>query len=172
MSDATEITAFIEAQYAADEAAALTASGGTVIGGIGHWTPSPGGDEWEAYESAAGDEELLVALRPGLPRPPDVMGGMWGAVVSRNADGDGWSPMPAFEHMARWDPARVLAEIEAKRAILREHASSEGDNPVCGRCAFHRAAARCRPVPFPCLTVRLLAAPYAGRPGWHGAWAL
>ena len=116
------LAAFLAARLGEDEAAAKAASGGTVVGEIGNWRPSPAGDEWEAHCSADGDEELLVALRPGLPRPPDVMGGYWGAVVSYEpdfADRHASSPMPQFRHIALHDPSRVLREVEAKRRLLR-----------------------------------------------------
>ncbi len=63
------------------------------------------------------------------------------------------------QHIARWDPARVLAEVDAKRRILDEAAAyspelEHGDN---GEWAFNRV-------------VRLLALPYAGRPGYRDEW--
>ncbi|MFF8618955.1 DUF6221 family protein [Streptomyces sp. NPDC015350] len=114
------IADFNDARLDEDEMVARAASGATVIGEPGTWRPSPMGDEWEAHISEHGDEELLVALRPGLPRPPEVMGGRWGAVVAATsdpADPDADSPMPAFVHAARHDPARVLAEVRAKRLL-------------------------------------------------------
>lgn len=68
------------------------------------------------------------------------------------------------EHIARWDPARVLAEIEAKRRILDEHDPTPTTKTCCPTCydAYGQ-----EPVPAPCPTVRLLALPYAGRDGWH-----
>jgi hypothetical protein len=52
------------------------------------------------------------------------------------------------EHIARWDPARVLAEVEAKRAILRhEDVHGEGD-----------------------YVLQALAQPYAGHPDFDPAW--
>ena len=76
------------------------------------------------------------------------------------------------DHARRWDPARVLAEIEAKRRILDLHPPREiGRWQVC---------AMCRPVgeypedatsePWPCRTIRLLAQPYADRPGFPEEW--
>jgi hypothetical protein len=51
-------------------------------------------------------------------------------------------------HIARHDPARVLAEVAAKRGLLAELAAA---NMV--------------------FAMRLLAEPYAGREGWRGEWA-
>ncbi len=116
-----ELAGRILSRLAEDEYFAREASGGTVVGERGNWRQAPGGDEWEAVLSKDGDEELLVALRPGLPRPPDAMSGYWGAVVSTREDerdrGER-SPMPEYRHMARHDPARVLADVARQRAIL------------------------------------------------------
>lgn len=152
-----------------DERIARAASGATVVGEPGAWQASPLGDEWEV--SSGEDEELLVALRPGLPRPPDVMSGYWGAVVSHHrddSDPDANSPMPAFEHAARHDPARVLAEVEAKRAVLRQYTElrEQVRNPVS---AENRSRARALQGEIGDL-LRLLALPYADRVGYRDEW--
>jgi len=55
---------------------------------------------------------------------------------------------PIFEHVLRWDPARVLADIDAKRRLLDwEDQWGEDDH-----------------------TARLLALPYAGAEGWQERW--
>jgi hypothetical protein len=59
-------------------------------------------------------------------------------------------------HIARWDPARVLAECESKRMIVAEHPGTE----ACACCDYLA----------PCPTLRLLALPYAGRPGYQETW--
>jgi hypothetical protein len=77
-------------------------------------------------------------------------------------------------------PARVLAEVEAKRRILDLHARSWKRQPrfdatgvrllddcdveceVCGWASADPTSA--------CETVRLLALPYAGREGWREEW--
>ncbi|MCX4681384.1 DUF6221 family protein [Streptomyces sp. NBC_01433] len=113
---------FNDARLDEDEIVAFAASGATVVGEPGTWQPSPTGDEWEAHSGDHGDEELLVALRPQLPRPPQVMGGQWGAVVTSQpvpADPDADSSMPAFVHAARHDPARTLREVQAKRLFMQ-----------------------------------------------------
>lgn len=73
-------------------------------------------------------------------------------------------------HMARHDPARVLREVKAKRAILREHEPSKGPDPVCGHCVLHRTSGACKPAPYPCLTLRALAVPYDEHPDYDAAW--
>lgn len=62
------------------------------------------------------------------------------------------------EHIATWDPARVLAEVDAKRQIVDEHAVRGG---TCSACSWQDA---------PCTTVRLLALPYADRDGYREEW--
>jgi hypothetical protein len=172
-----ELVAYLRARIAEAEAVARAASGATVVGEPGSWHPAPNGDEWEAQCSADGDEELLVALRPGLPRPPDVMGGMWGAIAS-NADyrwrqPDAGSAMPQLEHAARWDPARVLAECEAKRAlidiILGYESTLDGEVGCCHSAdEIGRGECNIKSAQIPGLLA--LVRPYAGRPGFDPAW--
>lgn len=71
-------------------------------------------------------------------------------------------PVQLLTHVARHDPARVLRELEAKRALLEEHRVRDD-----GRCRTCREAACPR---SPCTTLRLLAVPYAGHPGYDDSW--
>jgi len=62
------------------------------------------------------------------------------------------------EHIARWDPARVLAEVEGQRARVAVLANILNDPP-----------------PFAGLAesfLKLEARPYAGQPGWREEWRL
>lgn len=63
-------------------------------------------------------------------------------------------------HMMTWQPARVLTEIDAKRRIMAEHLPIDP-------CDAHDAS--CETVA--CDTLRLLALPYADRPGYRKEWA-
>jgi Family of unknown function (DUF6221) len=63
-------------------------------------------------------------------------------------------------HINRWRPARVLAECDAKRRIVAEHADIDP-------CDAHDAAFKS----IPCDTLRLLALPYADHPGYRSEWA-
>ncbi len=56
-------------------------------------------------------------------------------------------------HIARWDPARVLAEVEAKRRILAMYDD------------YHAERRHLAPV------IWEIAQPYAGRDGWREEWA-
>ena len=135
-------------------------------------------------------------------------GGHCAAVLSRNPD-DEWDVqpvawLPTFQmvgwdvpgpwanaaHIARHDPVRVLAEVDAKRRILDEHPEVttystdfagteriEVPEWACGRCAdptdgrsgidigngrWHEE--------FPCRTLRLLALAYADHPDYQQEW--
>ncbi|MEV4767781.1 DUF6221 family protein [Micromonospora humida] len=65
-------------------------------------------------------------------------------------------------HAKRWDPARVLAEVDAKRSILSLHRCDDagGPDPICNVCLYTPT----------CETVKTLALPYADRPGYREEW--
>jgi hypothetical protein len=88
-------------------------------------------------------------------------GGRWGGEASIfNQDGDAL-------HMARWDPPRVLAEVQAKRAILDLHRPEEfHDTPGGFFCRHDQGTAGI----WPCQTVRLLCLPYADHPDYQQEW--
>lgn len=179
--DFTEILAFVHACLNEDEARARDLSGYTEVGSPGNWRPSPAGDEWEPYTSSDGDEGVLVALRPGLPRPPDVMGGYWGAVIESPhlypVDGEP-SMMPVFEHVAAHDPAWVIADCRGKREILRhaEQLRKDAENTVTSVTPDMplevQAAIVVDLYGAPGVIVKLLAAGYDRRPGYKPEWRL
>ncbi|MGV4986451.1 DUF6221 family protein [Streptomyces sp. NRAIS3] len=72
------------------------------------------------------------------------------------------APVRLLTHVARHDPARVLRELEAKRALLEEHRMRDD-----GRCRTCREEASPR---SPCITLRLLALPFAADPGYDDSW--
>lgn len=66
----------------------------------------------------------------------------------------------------------LLADVDAKRRILDEHQNvNDGD---CGTCVNGRwgypTHGGSSPQPWPCTTLRLLALPYADRPGYRDEW--
>lgn len=74
--------------------------------------------------------------------------------------------------MARHDPRRVLAEVAAKRQILDLHEhypADSSDGFGCGICAWDGRNGELVADRW-CKTVRLLAAPYADKPGFNPAW--
>jgi hypothetical protein len=71
-------------------------------------------------------------------------------------------------HIIRHDPSRVLREIDAKRGVLRQYEDvrEQVRNPVS---AENRQAARIEQGALGDV-MRLLALPYADRPGYDEAW--
>ncbi|MEW2420465.1 DUF6221 family protein [Streptomyces nigra] len=65
-------------------------------------------------------------------------------------------------HIAEWDPARVLREINAKRQILDEHRPSD--------LAVYRPHGCPLCHTWPCPTARWLTTVYADRPGHREEW--
>ncbi|MDX3582524.1 DUF6221 family protein [Streptomyces europaeiscabiei] len=176
-----EICKWLSEQVDEDERIARAASGGTVVGEPGNWQPAPGGDEWEAAQTDCDEDELLVALRPGLPRPPDVMSGMWGQVICYRPEFEDYrdaSPLPQLEHAARHDPARALRETAANRRRLERHTpqmmvghdSDENDPSTyvlgCPTCQVGVVSEG----DWPCEEIRDMAASYTDRPGYHKDW--
>jgi hypothetical protein len=75
------------------------------------------------------------------------------------------------DHIMQWDPARVLAECEAKRRLITEvhcaHPFGHPDN--CNSCSYyseHEVALE------ECPTLRLLAQPFSDHPDYDKAWAV
>jgi len=76
------------------------------------------------------------------------------------------------------DPARVLREVEAKRAILAEHEDTycgyiydHPDGLMCVRCAdADRDGVPYAERPWPCQTLRAVAAVYSDHPDYDEAW--
>lgn len=131
----SDLAAWLRAQLDEDERVARVAS------------PGPWRVDSETYAEAiygASDEAVIA-------------GGRWGgeaSVFDSTADAI---------HIARHDPARVLAEVAAKRKILELHPAAGllSAPDLCGSCAAY---------PGPCDTLRLLALPYAGMRGWREEW--
>ncbi|MEU3161810.1 DUF6221 family protein [Streptomyces griseoincarnatus] len=76
------------------------------------------------------------------------------------------------DHIAAHDPARVLSEIDAKRRLVDLHTKDEyydgcvicdNGNNSCGcMSGWHWT--------YPCDTLKILALPYADRPGYREEW--
>lgn len=73
------------------------------------------------------------------------------------------------EHIVEHDPARVLRETAAKRAILAWHRQPTQTEFSDG--TYRTMGCRCYDG-WPCTTLRALAAPYVDRPGFREDWAL
>jgi hypothetical protein len=112
------------------------------------------GEHWTAGSDYVGSEET-----------PYVAIGPWDGPLAETG-----------EHIARHDPARVLAEVDAKRRIIAEHAAVHGisnTGPICSACGeVGNLGSEEAVVEWPCRTLRLLALPYAGHPDYDQDWAL
>lgn len=76
------------------------------------------------------------------------------------------------EHIARWDPARVLAEVEAKRRIIERHSGDHHcPQPQDPDWLTWIAGEETRTV-YPCGDLRDLAASYADHPDYDPVWAV
>lgn len=125
MTAVDELIAFVRQQLDEDERVARAAVElAWASGGSGQWSTDSSGIIDSAVEVAP-----QVLVDEGVPTSEQI------------------------EHITRWDPARVLAEVEAKRRIL-DAASDLQERE--GRYAED--------------FVRALAQPYAGQPGWREEW--
>jgi len=77
--------------------------------------------------------------------------------LAQYAEGD---DDPRLAHAARWRPERVRIEAVTRRQIVQMH----------GEPQHGCAEASSRKAPVPCATLRLLALPYAGYPGYRAEW--
>jgi hypothetical protein len=110
------------------------------------WTVRPPREKYERYTVVDYLDDGVVVVTP------------------ENADADG-----VGQHVARHDPARVLREIDAKRKLLDLHQEKleQGySSDHCAECGFGETSQSY----YPCATLRLLALPYADRPGYREEW--
>lgn len=86
-----------------------------------------------------------------------------------SSSGGGVVNWQTAEHIARWDPARVLAECQTKRRIIEEHPLTIHTDKAAG-VSFVLNAHICPGVSSPCMTLRLLTFPYAHHPDYREEW--
>lgn len=116
---------------------------------------------WEVSECVPDwpfQDDLMEIYAVDLPLGPDDGKGFGRyrmALVSYGRNQD--------EHIARYDPERICAEIEAKRRSLARHAKCAHGEGVCSGRTVGREY---------CDDMADLAAPYAGRAGFKDAWRL
>ncbi|RZE89168.1 DUF6221 family protein [Streptomyces sp. SCA2-2] len=140
-----DLIAFLRARLDEDEAVAR----GTTM--PLDWHQGPGDDpDWTTSE--------MVLMWPPEHHTPYEQDKHWRGLTAE--------PEGLAAHIARHDPARVLAEVEAKRQIVKAHGrldvsefceTCDGPSGIPGR-------------PYGCTTVRLLALPYADHPDYRDAW--
>jgi hypothetical protein len=117
--------------------------------------------EWvDGVEETSDGENVYFTVEPAKPR---VKAWKWELDYFLEID-DRTGARVA--HIARWDPARVLAECAAKRRIVELHTEAEpGPHECPGRYSTSSIAEG-----DPCETLRLLAQPYADRRGFREEW--
>lgn len=81
-------------------------------------------------------------------------------------DGDSGGAQAVAEHIAHWNPACALAEVEAKRRIL--DALAERLDADCEDGGWEAADAETDGMAT--TTLRLLALPFAGHPDYREEW--
>jgi hypothetical protein len=79
------------------------------------------------------------------------------------------SKIGTARHIARWDPSRVLREVEAKRKIIKLHPLTTYTDEEPGYSQVLNDHV-CPGDQTPCETLRLLALPYSDRPGFQENW--
>lgn len=133
------------------------------------------------------DEEVRAAWQNVFPRH----GGVWHSVQGKVMVGQDIqiaeaTLYPVAEHIASWNPVRVLSEVNVKRALLVEHRQEIEDTScqICGgadseekRCAppgWRWSCATCTSTQdhLPCLTLRILAQPYSDHPEFDPTWRI
>lgn len=154
MTDMDDLATWLRAQLDEEERVAREA------------TPSP----WQAKpatESAYAEQSALV-VRTDVPlKAPWSSSWVSPWVVEPDSEGsEGINPADA-EHIACWNPARVLAEVDAKRRIIDRHedALARRDDHDYSSPTAHVQAEEYRDWVLP-----LLALPYADRPGYQEEW--
>jgi hypothetical protein len=96
--------------------------------------------------------------------------------VAREAEG-GWitlGPDPeransVGRHAARWDPARVLAEVDAKRRIIRLYVNAKAAYDA-GSISLRNRTQDEAAEDVLGVALRALALPYVDRPGYREEW--
>jgi hypothetical protein len=114
--------------------------------------------------------DLVAFLRARLDEDQRTAEGLNMATRMLGAEPDfyGAGGPAAAAYWRHFDPARVLAEVDAKRRILEQHHRS---GQTCPRCSLGTEDGQVVFERDPCGTLRLLALPYAGHPDYRAEWA-
>lgn len=146
-----KIVQFLEARLAEDEKAAQSAAGL-----CGCHPPAPSwyyGDEATEGRIVVLDDPHPHPQRP-LPRP--ALNRRWHRT---------YRDLFAAEHITRWDPERVLKDVEAKRRILDAYVKEARVMERGHRSGWTEGGQAVRET-----FLRLFAAVYAGHPDYDESW--
>lgn len=102
------IVEFLEARIAEDEAVAKAASSSTQ------------GDEWESGNERRDSAMIYVRKPGGFDWVGSAREAVFTAQISNQSN---WRAQPP--HIARHDPARILREVAAKRAIIKAYVDAD-----------------------------------------------
>jgi hypothetical protein len=118
------------------------------------------------------DERIARAATPGPWEQSGIGEYGWGVSFSRPGDGieadDSDQGRADAEHIAEHDPARVLREIDAKRKTVALCVPPLVD--VTGPGDTERSFVPGEGPPWGLDVLKLLALPYADRPGYREEW--
>ena len=155
MRTVDDLAVWLHAQLDEDERVARAATRGPwrVANVADYGSATVDGPDAMQDGGADGKGGRLQVLRPLTVIPQDVDYGPTVELVDA-------------EHIARHDPARVLAEVDAKRRILDEELvpalrDYDTERPDLAKDVRYDIAAR---------VLQLLALPYADRPGYREEW--
>ncbi|MDG4791993.1 DUF6221 family protein [Micromonospora sp. WMMD1102] len=148
MGDTSEILSFIRARLDEDEQAAMRAAG--TFGGDAVWRRNTLADP-----DYPADHVLVIFQR----------------VIPAGLPGDDEAPLRVDEldHIAGHDPARVLAEVNAKRRILERHPGATATDECPGCSAWLDGTWRTPPGTL-CPEQVDMALPYAGHADYRPEW--
>jgi hypothetical protein len=117
-------------------------------------------DEDERIALCPRDRKWMV--EPWTPTEPDALPASSWIVAAPSGD-DGVAV--CSDHIIRWDPARVLREVEAKRKIIDDLSAVIADDEGMGYYSDgHSGLVTAKRTP------RLLALPCSDRPGFREEW--
>lgn len=120
------------------------------------------------------DEQAVRAATPGPwllndQTYPEAIGNSSGTDVVSGSRWNGsasvFNETADALHIAHWNPARVLAEVEVKRQLLTVHKHN-----LPGWCSTCDVPGDVRGNIHGCATLRLLALSYAGHPDYREEW--
>lgn len=123
-------------------------------------------DDIAEFLRARWDEDEVTAKAASAPSPWKAATHESDSWIVTDAAGEpliydeGTPSLAEAAHIARHDPARVLREVEAKRAILRDHGASdrlEYGDPLCMRCSDL----------YPCDVLHHLVSVYSDHPDYR-----